>query len=227
MPEGTDPAVWATGTTPAWAIAARFEGALFHVESDSRGQLLWRHYRLGPLATPTALARNPELAARSRVNHGALKNPFPEAIQALRRREWICRAERRQTARTDQRPAGARQASRRLSRIPAFPSWPNLSGRHCSEEASIPKCCTARYQNLSPLRRRSALTFSETSPEGLFGAVALRLLRARRGVVAMPTIREGTPSFTPFPADSRASSSAPQSVMIPVPGRGDGFPNRL
>ncbi|HEX7164171.1 MAG TPA: hypothetical protein VF223_23385, partial [Trebonia sp.] len=60
-----------------------FEGALFHVESDARGQLLWRHYRLGPLATPTALARNPELAARSRVNHGPLKDPFPEAIQAL------------------------------------------------------------------------------------------------------------------------------------------------
>jgi hypothetical protein len=83
VPAGTDAAVWATGNTPAWAIAARFDGALFHVESDSRGQLLWRHYRLGPLATPTALARNPELAARSRVNHGALKDPFPEAIQAL------------------------------------------------------------------------------------------------------------------------------------------------
>jgi len=80
---GTDAAVWATGTTPAWAIAVRFEGALFHVESDARGQLLWRHYRLGPLATPTALARNPELAARSRVNHGPLKDPFPEAIRAL------------------------------------------------------------------------------------------------------------------------------------------------
>jgi hypothetical protein len=83
VPGGTDAAVWATGTTPAWAIAVRFEGALFHVESDVRGQLLWRHYRLGPLATPTAMARNPELAARSRINHGALKNPFPEAIQAL------------------------------------------------------------------------------------------------------------------------------------------------
>jgi len=83
VPGGADAAVWATGTTPAWAIAVRFEGALFHVESDARGQLLWRHYRLGPLATPTALARNPELAARSRVNHGALKDPFPEAIQAL------------------------------------------------------------------------------------------------------------------------------------------------
>jgi hypothetical protein len=80
---GTDVAVWATGTTPAWAIAVRFEGALVHVESDARGQLLWRHYRLGPLATPTALARNPELAARSRVNHGPLKDPFPEAIRAL------------------------------------------------------------------------------------------------------------------------------------------------
>ena len=83
VPGDTDAAVWATGTTPAWAIAVRFEGALFHVESDARGQLLWRHYRLGPLATPTALARNPELAARSRVNHGALKDPFPEAIRAL------------------------------------------------------------------------------------------------------------------------------------------------
>jgi hypothetical protein len=83
VPGGTDAAVWATGSTPAWAIAVRFEGALYHVESDVRGQLLWRHYRLGPLATPTALARNPELAARSRVNHGPLKDPFPEAIQAL------------------------------------------------------------------------------------------------------------------------------------------------
>jgi hypothetical protein len=80
---GTDAAVWATGTTPAWAIAVRFEGALIHVESDARGQLLWRHYRLGPLATPTALARNPELAARSRIAHGPLKDPFPEAIKAL------------------------------------------------------------------------------------------------------------------------------------------------
>ena len=83
VPSGTDAAVWATGSTPAWAIAVRFEGALVHVESDVRGQLLWRHYRVGPLATPTALARNPELAARSRVNHGALKDPFPEAIRAL------------------------------------------------------------------------------------------------------------------------------------------------
>jgi hypothetical protein len=83
MPGNTDTAVWATGTTPAWAIAVRFEGALVHVERDARGQLLWRHYRLGPLATPTALARNPELATRSRISHGALKNPFPEAIRAL------------------------------------------------------------------------------------------------------------------------------------------------
>jgi hypothetical protein len=83
MPGNTDTAVWATGTTPAWAIAVRFEGALVHVECDARGQLLWRHYRLGPLATPTGLARNPELATRSRISHGALKNPFPEAIRAL------------------------------------------------------------------------------------------------------------------------------------------------
>jgi hypothetical protein len=83
VPGGGDAAVWATGTTPAWAIAVRFDGALIHVESDARGQLLWRHYRLGPLATPTALARNPELATRSRIAHGALKNPFPEAITAL------------------------------------------------------------------------------------------------------------------------------------------------
>jgi hypothetical protein len=83
VPSAADAAVWATGATQAWAIAVRFEGDLVHVESDARGQLLWRHYRLGPLATPTALARNPELAARSRISHGALKNPFPEAIKAL------------------------------------------------------------------------------------------------------------------------------------------------
>jgi hypothetical protein len=83
VPGDTDVAVWATGSTPAWAIAVRFEGALIHIESDVRGQLLWRHYRLGPLATPTALARNPELATRSRVNHGPLKDPFPDAIRAL------------------------------------------------------------------------------------------------------------------------------------------------
>ena len=83
VPGKADAAVWATGSTPAWVIAVRFDGALFHVESDVRGQLLWRHYRLGPLATPTALARNPELATRSRVNHGALRDPFPEAVQAL------------------------------------------------------------------------------------------------------------------------------------------------
>ncbi len=82
-PAGTDAAVWATGTTPAWAIAVRFEGTLIHIDSDAGGQLLWRHYRLGPLASPTSLARNPELATRSRISHGALKNPFPEAIQAL------------------------------------------------------------------------------------------------------------------------------------------------
>ena len=83
VPSDTDAAVWATGSTPAWAIAVRFEGALVHVESDAGGQLLWRQYRLGPLASPTSLARNPELATRSRVNHGALKNPFPDAIRAL------------------------------------------------------------------------------------------------------------------------------------------------
>jgi hypothetical protein len=79
----TDAAVWSTGPTSVWAIAVRSGGALFHVESDARSQLLWRHYRLGPLATPTALARNPELATRSRVNHGPFRNPFPEAITAL------------------------------------------------------------------------------------------------------------------------------------------------
>ena len=83
VPGDGDTAVWATGTTPAWALAVRFEGALIHVESDARGQVLWRHYRLSPLVTPTALARNPELAARSRIGHGALKDPFPDAIRAL------------------------------------------------------------------------------------------------------------------------------------------------
>lgn len=42
----------------------------------------------------------------------------------------------------------------------------------------------------------------------------------------MLTIREGAPSFTGFPMDSQVSSIAPQSVMIPVPERGDGFPKK-
>jgi hypothetical protein len=81
--DGVDVAVWSTGPTSLWAIAARSGSDLFHIESDARGQVLWRHYRLGPLATPTALARNPELATRARVNHGPFRDPFPEAIAAL------------------------------------------------------------------------------------------------------------------------------------------------
>jgi hypothetical protein len=83
VPAGTDAAAWSTGPTQAWAVAARIGRELFHVESDARGQVLWRHYRLGPLATPISLARNPELANRARVGHGALKDPFPEAVSAL------------------------------------------------------------------------------------------------------------------------------------------------
>ena len=87
VPGGADVAVWATGTTPAWAIAVRFEGALIHVESDARGQLLWRHYRLGPLATPTSLARNPELATRSRIPTARSRTRSPRPSRHCWQRE--------------------------------------------------------------------------------------------------------------------------------------------
>jgi hypothetical protein len=76
-------AVWATGSTSGWTIAIRDAGALIRIEKSPQGQVTWWHYHLGNLSRPTGIARDPELGNRARVAHGALNQPFPEAIAAL------------------------------------------------------------------------------------------------------------------------------------------------
>ena len=76
-------AVLATGSTTAWTIAIRCDGTLIHVERNVQGTVTWRQYKLSPLAGPTRIARDPDAATRSRVNHGPLQAPFPAALEAL------------------------------------------------------------------------------------------------------------------------------------------------
>jgi hypothetical protein len=76
-------AVLATGGTAAWTIAIRCDGTLIHVERNTQGAVTWRQYTLSPLTSPTRIARDPDAATRSRVNHGPLQAPFPAALQAL------------------------------------------------------------------------------------------------------------------------------------------------
>jgi hypothetical protein len=76
-------AVLATGITTAWTIAIRCDGTLIHVERNAQGAVTWRQYRLSPLTSPTRIARDPDAATRSRVNHGPLQAPFPAALEAL------------------------------------------------------------------------------------------------------------------------------------------------
>jgi hypothetical protein len=75
--------VWATGSTAAWTLAARRDGALIRVERGIAGQFTWRHYRLGALTSPVGIARDPERANRSVISHGPLNRPFDEAIEVL------------------------------------------------------------------------------------------------------------------------------------------------
>jgi hypothetical protein len=76
-------AVWATGLTQVWTIAIRESGTLIRVDKDTRGQITWHHFRLGPLTGPIGIARDPEHASRARIAHKALNRPFDEAIHAL------------------------------------------------------------------------------------------------------------------------------------------------
>ncbi len=76
-------AVLATGITTAWTIAIRCDGTLIHVERTAQGTIIWRQYKLHPLTSPTRIARDPEAATRSRLNHGPLQAPFPAALEAL------------------------------------------------------------------------------------------------------------------------------------------------
>ena len=83
VPGTSTAAVWATGTTTGWTIAIRDSGTFIRIEKKPHGQVTWQHYRLGPLTSPTGVARDPELANRVRIRYGALGIPFPAAIQAL------------------------------------------------------------------------------------------------------------------------------------------------
>jgi hypothetical protein len=76
-------AAMATGATAAWTIAIRWDGTLIHVERNAQGAVTWRQYKLSPLTSPTRIARDPDAATRSRVNHGPLQAPFPAALEAL------------------------------------------------------------------------------------------------------------------------------------------------
>jgi hypothetical protein len=84
MPDSPEPVgVLATGVTAAWTIAIRTDGTLIHVERNVQGAVTWRQYKLSPLTSPTRIARDPDAATRSRVNHGPLQAPFPAALAAL------------------------------------------------------------------------------------------------------------------------------------------------
>lgn len=76
-------AVWATGSTPGWTIVIREGGSLIRIDRNPQGQVTWWHYHLGNLNRPTSIARDPELGNRARIRHGALNQPFPEAVAAM------------------------------------------------------------------------------------------------------------------------------------------------
>lgn len=76
-------AVWATGLTAGWTIAIRDAGTLIRVDKDAQGHVTWHHFRLGPLTSPTGIARDPGQASRARIPHQPLNRPFDEALSAL------------------------------------------------------------------------------------------------------------------------------------------------
>jgi hypothetical protein len=83
MPGTGTAAVWATGSTPGWTLVIRDADSLIRIERNPQGQVTWWHYRLGGMSRPTGIARDPEIGNRARIKHGALNQPFPEAVQAM------------------------------------------------------------------------------------------------------------------------------------------------
>jgi hypothetical protein len=83
MPGTGSVAAFATGSTPAWTLLIRDADALVRIDKNPQGQVTWWHYRLGGMTRPTSIARDPEIGNRARIRHGALNQPFPEAIQAM------------------------------------------------------------------------------------------------------------------------------------------------
>ena len=82
-------AVWATGPTAGWTIAIRHDGTLIRVEKNSQGQVTWWHYSLGNFTSPTAIARDPELANRVRIRYGPLRDPSQRPFRRWLPQEWI------------------------------------------------------------------------------------------------------------------------------------------
>ena len=80
---GTTPVtVWVTGSSGDWSVAVRQGDTLIRVDKQ-RNRIMWWHYRLSNLISPTRIAHDPELANRARIPHGPFSQPFPEAQRAL------------------------------------------------------------------------------------------------------------------------------------------------
>jgi hypothetical protein len=80
---GADPAaVWVTGRSAAWTVVTRRDDTLIRVDKQ-KGRIMWRHYRLSNLISPSGIAHDQDLANRVRMPHGPLNQAFPEARRAL------------------------------------------------------------------------------------------------------------------------------------------------
>lgn len=80
---GVDPiGAWATGRSAAWTVVTRNGDTLIRVDRQ-KGRLMWWHYRLSNLISPSGIARDQDLANRVRIPHGPLSQAFPEAQRAL------------------------------------------------------------------------------------------------------------------------------------------------
>jgi hypothetical protein len=75
-------AVWVTGRSAAWTVVTRHGDTLIRVDK-LKGRIMWRHYRLSNLISPSGIAHDQDLAIRVRIPHGPLNQAFPEAERAL------------------------------------------------------------------------------------------------------------------------------------------------
>ena len=75
---------WATSTNGNWALLIWRRPDLIAIAIDSgRPNMLWRHYQLGGLLSPSSLAAQRSLDGARSVSHGPLVRPFPEALDLL------------------------------------------------------------------------------------------------------------------------------------------------
>jgi hypothetical protein len=81
--EGADRiAVWVTGRPAVWTVVTRHDDTLIRVDKQ-KGRIMWWHYRLSKLISPSGIAHGQDLASRVRILHGPLNQAFPEAERAL------------------------------------------------------------------------------------------------------------------------------------------------